>query len=253
MKTPLLNDVVVDHQLSPDPAETIHYLVYGSAGEPLQILNQSGIGEGLVTDVVHEIFRNAPYELTTIIRPLKRIKREMQYGEVKRWIAYALRSWEQEGVWDHATFAEVDLIHYPLSLVYADDRGEQELDLHSLNGQEVIWLRGFKYPGALNFQDQFGLTYLRTSDHVSAVKMLKAGRAVYFMENAARIRFAMQRLGVAAEQYRFFPLKQVVPPTQITLLMSNDLSEKTRAFVNDRLAQLQHSGWLSERAKHYGF
>lgn len=233
--------------------EDIHYLVYGSAGEPLQILNDESAGEGLVTDVIHEIFSSSSYQIHTVVKPLRRIKREMQYGQAKRWIAYALRSWEQEGIWENATFAGVDLIPYRLSLASHKMSKSEGFNLRRLSGQQVVWLQGFKYPGALRFRDKYGFTYLRATSHQSAIKMLEAGRAPYFMESAARIRFAMQQLGISEEEYRFFPLDHEIPPTTITLLMSNDLGERVHEFVNHRLKELQASGWLEKRAVHYGF
>ncbi|MBU3069884.1 hypothetical protein KOI40_08625 [Aestuariicella sp. G3-2] len=231
----------------------IHYLVYGSAGEPLQILNDEAAGEGLVTDVIHEIFRSSSYQLHTVIKPLRRIKREMQYGQAKRWIAYALRSWGQEGIWENATFADIDLIPYRLSLAYPEKSKFGTFNLRRLSGRQVVWLQGFKYPGALRFRDKYGFTFLRATSHQSAIKMLEADRAPYFMESAARIRFAMQQLGIEKEKYRFFPLDHEIPPTTITLLMSNDLGEHVHEFVNHRLKELQASGWLKKRAEKYGF
>lgn len=234
-------------------SDPIQYLVYGSAGEPLQILGNNPFGQGLVSDVVQEVFRPSTYEVTTVVKPLKRIKREMQYGQAKRWITYALRSWKKEGVWENATFADVDLVPYALSLVYYDKNHHTPFHLKDLNQRNVVWLQGFKYPGALLFREKHNFSYLRASNHLSAIKMIEADRAPYFMENEARIRFAMMRLGISADDYSFVPLNTEIEPTGITLLMSNDLSEKTRAFVNRRLQELQQSGWLAERARHYGF
>ncbi|WP_439134954.1 hypothetical protein [Pseudomaricurvus sp.] len=236
------------------PSDThIHYLLYGEAGEPLQIEGDDKIGQGLVTDVIREVFRSSGYQVETVVKPLKRIKREMQYGQAKRWIAYGLRSWKAQGEWENATFAEVDIVPYSLSLVFPKTHHPKSFHFSQLSGQQVVWLQGFKYPGAVAFSDKYDFTYLRAASHESAIKMLEAGRAPFFMESAERIRFAMEKLNISLDDYRFVELKQQLAETHITLMMSNDLGDSIHQFVNHRLRELQDSGWLEERARFYGF
>lgn len=230
--------------------QTINYLVYGSAGEPLQILNRPAVGAGLVTDVVKAIFQDSNYHITTTIKPIKRIKREMEHDQVSHWIAYALRSWRDEGVWGNTTFASVDLIDYGLSIGYkVNDAG---FALEQLRGRHVVWIQGYKYPGALEFSERYGFGFLRAKNQISALKMVEAGRAPYLMENEARLRYFMATLGVPQHDYKFVSLDHEIAPTQITLLMSNDLGAQTHQFVNARLRELQAGGGLELLRQKYG-
>jgi len=230
-------------------AAPIHYLVYGSAAEPLQIIASDGVIGGFITDVVEEVFSSTDISVLPVSKPIKRIKREMVHGQAKRWIAYALRSWESEGVWGNTTFADTDLLQYHLSLGYK--RKPSALDLTQLSSDGVVWIRGFRYPGTQQFSERYGFDFLRAIDHVAMLKMVEAGRAQYFMEYAPRMRHVMHKLGVEPSGYQFYSLASEVPPTSITLLMSNDLGVDVINFVNRRLAVMAKAGRIQELVRSY--
>ncbi|MBA35533.1 MAG: hypothetical protein CMI14_08885 [Oleispira sp.] len=229
-------------------AAPIHYLVYGA--EPLQIIASDGAVSGFITDVVDDVFSSTDISVLPVSKPIKRIKREMMHGQAKRWIAYALRSWESEGVWGNTTFADTDLLQYHLSLGYK--RKPTELDLTQLSREGVVWIRGFRYPGTSQFSQRYDFDFLRAIDHVAMLKMVEAGRAEYFMEYAPRMRHVMDKLGVEPSAYQFYSLASEVPPTSITLLMSNDLGVDVINFVNRRLAVMAKAGRIQELVGYYG-
>ncbi|MGH1373966.1 MAG: hypothetical protein ACRBBW_18140 [Cellvibrionaceae bacterium] len=227
----------------------IHYLVYGTAAEPFQITSADGLSSGFITDIVDEVFEQSDIALTPVMKPIKRIKREMIQGEAKRWIAYALRSWKSEGVWGDTTFASVDLLQYHLSLGYKKVSGEVELP--RLKDSGVVWIQGFRYPGANEFSDRYGFQFQRVKNHLAMLKMVEAGRTQFFMEHAPRMRHVMKQLDIDSDRYGFYSLEDQIPPTQITLLMSNDLGDEVIDFVNRRLLAMKESGRILELARRY--
>ncbi len=238
------------HAHQPIKVPPINYLVYGSAAEPLQIIANDGAIGGFITDVVEEMFVSTDISVLPVSKPIKRIKREMVHGQAKRWIAYALRSWKSEGVWGNTTFADTDLLQYHLSLGYK--RTSSPLDLSQLSTDGVVWIRGFRYPGTGEFSQRYDFSFLRAIDHVAMLKMVEAGRAQYFMEYAPRMRHVMHKLGVETSRYQFYSLANEVPPTSITLLMSNDLGVDVINFVNRRLAVMAKTGRIQELVSLYG-
>ena len=231
---------------------TITYLVYGAAAEPYQILNPAGQNHpstGFISDVVRAVFADTPYRLREEVKPIRRAKRDMLNGLTTHWIAYALRSWAAEGVWGNATFADVDLLDYQLSLMARD--GTPVPSPQRMRAQGVVWIQGYSYPGTDEFASRHGLQFLRATDHRSAVRMVMGGRAGYFMEESSRIVYALTNLGEDLAAYRFYPLNDEVPPTKITLLMSNDLGPGVQGFINRRLRQLQQDGTLQQLAGRY--
>lgn len=230
-------------------APPIHYLVYGSAAEPLQIIESNGVLRGFITDVVNEVFEPSNIAIKPVMKPIKRIKREMIQGQAKRWIAYALRSWKSEGVWDGASFATVDLLPYHLSLGYK--KTSSNIELQHLSQQGVVWIQGFRYPGTKAFSDRYQFEFQRAKDHTAMLKMVEAGRVHYFMEHKPRMLHVMDKLGVDKSSYGFYSLHTQVPPTHITLLMSNDLGPEVIAFVNRRLTEMSLSGRIQELSHRY--
>jgi len=233
-------------------APPIHYLVYGRAGEPLQIIDSDGFLTGFITDVVNEVFEQSDITIIPIIKPIIRIKREMIQGHAKRWIAYALRSWESEGVWSNvsfARFASVDLLPYHLSLGYKKSSGD--IDLQQLSQQGVVWIQGYRYPGTQALSDRYQFEFQRAKSHAAMLKMVEAGRVGFFMEHAPRMRHIMNKLEVDKNSYEFYSLAQEVPSTSITLLMSNDLGPEVIAFVNRRLTEMSRSGRIQELSHRY--
>jgi len=231
-------------------APPINYLVYGRAAEPLQIIDSNGFLTGYITDVINEVFEQSDITIVPIIKPIKRIKREMIQGYAKRWIAYALRSWKSEDVWRDARFASVDLMPYHLSLGHKKSSGD--VNFQQLSQQGVVWIQGFRYPGTRAFSDRYQFEFQRAKDHTAMLKMVEAGRVNYFMEHEPRMRHVMNKLGVDQNLYEFHSLETEVPPTSITLLMSNDLGPEVIGFVNRRLIEMSKTGRIQELARRYG-
>lgn len=232
----------------------VNYLVYGTAGEPLQVVQGDGEVGGFITDVVTEVFAGSGVAVVPVIKPITRQKPNMINGKAKRWIAYALGSWRQEGVWGDATFAGVDLIPYSLSLGYKKRAPEPEVMnlTESLLAGGVVWIRGFKYPGTEAFSQRYHFNFDRAKNHTAMLNMVAAGHTRFFMEHEPRMRYIMAKQGMKADDFSFYSLKSEVPPTSITLLMSNDLGAETIALVNRRLAEMQGSGRIAELTEAYG-
>ena len=237
-------------------ASSINYLIYGTSAEPLQIVEQEGRYSGYITDVIKEVFAGSEITVNPVLKPIVRHKAAMINGQAERWIAYALNSWRQQTVWQDATFAEVELLPYALSLGYKDlgiwPPPTPAVDVNTLAEKGVVWIRGFKYPGTGQFSKTYGFEFQRAKNHQAMLNMVEADHARYFMEHAPRMKYVMKKQGVDVAEYDFFSLADFVPPTSITLLMSNDLGEEVITLVNRRLQEMADSGRLRVLAKPYG-
>jgi polar amino acid transport system substrate-binding protein len=238
-----------------DCTQSIDYLVYGTSAEPLQIVEPSGHVSGFISDVINEIFAGSDISIIPVVKPIARHKGAMINGKAKRWIAYALNSWRQENVWSNATFADIEMLPYSLSLGFKD-LGDwpppmPAVDVNKLAELGVVWIRGFKYPGTAGFSDAYGFEFDRAKNHAAMLKMVEAGHVRYFMEHAPRMRYVMKKQGVDVAEYDFFSIAAYVPPTSLTLLMSNDLGEEVIALVNRRLKEMASSGRLAVLARSY--
>lgn len=241
--------------------QPINYLIYGTSAEPLQIVESDAEDgtktqvSGFITDVVNEVFASSGISILPSVKPIARHKVAMIDGRAKRWIAYALNSWRKESVWSDATFTDVELLPYTLSLVFKHVNtlsGNMQVDVDKLSEQGVVWIRGFKYPGTLEFSEAYGFEFYRAKNHVAMLSMVEAGHVQYLMEHAPRIKYVMKKQGVNEEDYDFFSLASYVPPTSLTLLMSNDLGPDVIAFVNRRLKEMAESDRLNVLARSYG-
>jgi hypothetical protein len=254
----LISPILVKNALaattSSDETPFVNYLVYGTAGEPLQMVDANGDVSGFITEVVNEIFSDSGIAVIPIIKPITRQKPEMINGEATRWIAYALNSWKKEGVWANATFSDIDLIPYTLSLGYKKVEGLEEISQlsKSLTQGGVVWIRGFKYPGTKAFSERYGFEFDRAKNHAAMLKMVDAGYVKFFMEHAPRMRYIMKKENINEEEFLFYSLQDEVPPTAITLLMSNDLGIDTIAMVNRRLKAMFAAGRIAELTRAYG-
>ncbi len=243
-------------EIAADCNTSIDYLIYGTSGVPLQIVHPNGDVSGFITDVVNEVFTGSDISLTASVKPIARHKGAMINGSGKRWIAYALNSWRKETVWENATFAEVELLPYVLSLGYKD-LGEwpppiPAVDVNELAEKGVVWIRGFKYPGTTEFSEAYGFEFDRAKNHEEMLHMVEADRARYFMEHAPRMKYVMKQQGIDVGDYDFFSLASYVSPTSLTLLMSNDLGPEVIALVNRRLQEMADSGRFAVLAQPYG-
>lgn len=236
-----------------DQLKTINYLIYGRSAVPLQIVEDDGGYSGFITDVVNEVFSDSDVVVSPLIMPITRHKVAMVNGKAERWIAYALNSWRKEGVWQGATFADVELLPYTLSLGYKKVSDSSVVDQlsTSLTKQGVSWIQGFKYPGTKEFSERYRFEFQRAKNHIAMLKMVQAGHTKFFMEHAPRMRYVMKGQDVDPSDYGFYSLKDEVPPTSITLLMSNDLGPELIAWINLRLKSMADSGRLQILARAY--
>jgi hypothetical protein len=240
---------------SADCPQSIDYLVYGTSAEPLQIVEPSGHISGFISDVINEVFVGSDIAIVPVVKPIVRHKGVMINGKAKRWIAYALNSWRKEGVWSNATFADVEILPYSLSLGFKgwgdSPASVPAVDVNKLAELGVVWIHGFKYPGTAEFSEAYGFEYDRAKNHAAMLNMVEAGHIRYFMEHAPRMKYVMKKQGIDAANYDFFSLATYVAPTSLTLLMSNDVGAEVIALVNRRLKEMTESGRLAALAQSY--
>lgn len=244
--------------------KTINYLVYGYSVEPYQNLAPKGLGaesnkpilmnsiKGIVTDIVAEIMKGSNYQLQPLIRPVKRIKNDMKSGRLGDWIGYGFRGWENRPEWAALHFSSVDILTYKLVLLSLKKEVKSEDVFSRLDGEEAIWIHGYSKSKSLEkFSQRFNIQLVYAKNHINAVKMLISKRALFFMEDELRIRYALMKLGVDANDYNFTPLNPFIRESAVTLVMNANMVPSLKELIDNRLRELVEEGFVDQVISNY--
>jgi len=244
--------------------KTINYLVYGHSVEPYQNLAAKDLSaesdnpilmnsiKGIITDIVVEIMKGTNYQLQPLIRPVKRIKNDMKSGNLGNWIGYGFRGWEKLPEWAGVHFSGVDILTYKLVLLSLKKEVKSEDVFSRLYGEEALWIHGYSKNKSLeNFSQRFNIRLVYAKSHINAIKMLISKRALFFMEDEARIRYALMKLGIDANDYNFTPVNQFIRSGAVTLVMNADMDLSIKELIDNRLRELVEEGFIDQIISNY--
>ncbi len=230
---------------------TIHYLVNGKASEPYQIPGK-GLGQGIVTDIVREIFHGSSYNLQAVVQPPKRMRSDLISGRFTNWIGYGSSSWTVAEIQKKAIFSRTPLFPYYYSLVSVKSKQlPQVTNLSKLYGHSLITIFGYSYPKLDDYKQEFGFSSMPAKSHKNAIKMLLNGRGDYYMAHKPRAAWAIKQLGLDKGLFSFHNIPDYGVDSTIRLIMDARMDPSTIEFIEQRLQDLNSSGKLTEIVEAY--
>jgi polar amino acid transport system substrate-binding protein len=230
---------------------TIHYLINGKASEPYQIPGK-GLGQGIVTDIVREIFNDSSYNVQAIVQPPKRMRSDLVSGRFINWIGYGSNSWTVAEVKKKAIFSRTPLFPYYYSLVSVKNKQlPQVTNLSKLRGHSLITIFGYSYPKLAGYKQEFGFSSMPAKSHKNAIRMLLNGRGDYYMAHRPRAAWAIKQLGLNKSLFSFHDIPDYGAESSIRLIMDARMDPSTVEFIEQRLEKLNRSGKLAEIIEAY--
>ncbi len=225
------------------------YLINGSAGEPYQYLHANSDGQGIITDILVEVFRGSSYRLEHEAIPVKRVKRYMYESEFNHWITYGFRSWA-DGNTQGQHLAAVDLFNYRYALV--GYRASLGLELLSGNNpwqnKRIVVISGYQYSGLKAELKARGAEFIGARDQAHALALLKRKRADLYLGNPDRVAYLWAKLGEDWQRFVSVPMGSEIPAT---IMMDDSFSPEFKRFVDERLATLKREGFVDSVLTRY--
>ncbi len=225
------------------------YLINGSAGEPYQYLNANSDGQGIITDILTEVFRDSTFHLDPQAIPVKRVKRYMYESEFNHWITYGFRSWST-GKTQGLHFASVDLFNYRYALVGYRARNDLEAlsNSNKWQGKRIVVISGFQYSGLKAELRSQGAEFIGAQDQTHALELLQRQRADFYLGNPDRVAYLWAKLDEDWKEFIAVPLGNEIP---VTIMMADSFSPEFKQFVDMRLAALKREGFVDSVLTRY--
>lgn len=225
------------------------YLINGSAGEPYQYLHANNDGQGIITDILTEVFRNSSYHLVPEAIPVKRVKRYMYESEFNHWITYGFRSWATGKV-QGLHFSAVDLFNYRYALIGYRARNDLERlsNSNKWQGKRIVVISGFQYSGLKAELREQGAEFIGAQDQTHALELLQRQRADFYLGNPDRVAYLWAKLDEDWKEFVAVPLGNEIP---VTIMMADSFSPEFKQFVDIRLAALKREGFVDSVLTRY--
>ncbi|WP_174874563.1 substrate-binding periplasmic protein [Vogesella oryzae] len=232
-------------------AATVKYMVLEEV-EPFQIVTRGNpMYGGLVTEVVSRIFRDSPHQLQAVVAPSPRLNAMRSKGRLGNWLSYGAKQWLQPG-WQLSK-EPVYTWHHVLLVPR-----QSEFQYHRVNdlfGHSLILMHGYDYPGLDGFlrsrHPHGRIIDQRALSQEGALRMLRAGRGVGYIDTNLRVRYNLRQQGLSPAGFRFYDLSAVIPNIELHLMYSKLMPQAVKELIDRRLAEMRQSSELAAIAKRY--
>lgn len=233
-----------------DPAPTstpLNYLIYGSGNGPFQVdptfaAPDKHVARGFISDLIYELLRDENVEITPVVEPIKRIKRDLLAGQHKPWITYGFRGWETLPGWKEFHFLPQNLFEYTLSQVYYGDFVKPASTFSEFKDCRVILIRGFSYQFVVDKLKEHGAVVVYAENFTQALRMLKYGRAEIFLGFDKRVSYVLQEMGLADDPFHLSPFMPGQLKGYATLMLSDDIPQPMVERLTRKLQQMIDDG-----------
>ncbi|MFC3531017.1 substrate-binding periplasmic protein [Vogesella facilis] len=232
-------------------AADIRYMVIEQV-EPFQIVTRDDpLHGGLVTEIVRQVFQGSPFQLRPVVAPALRLDAMRSGGQTPNWLSYGARPWLHAG-WQlsqQPLFSWRHVLAVPKSSPFRYRR------LSDLFGKPLILMYGYDYPGLDKYlRSKSGVGRIsdqRALSQDSAIRMLRAGRGVGYIDTELRLLYNLRQQGLSPADFRFYDFSRVIPRIDIHLMYDQRLPEDAKALIDSRLADMRQSGELAAIMQHY--
>lgn len=160
---------------------------------PVFFTNSQGKAEGYLIDLAEMVMAKAGYGLNARSFPTKRMAKELVDGGIDLWIGLStLPQFKDTTLIGASEVARISLRAYTVGGKTPITKKED------LIGKSVLIIRGFSYGGWITFiKDPANqVRYMEIDSHDAGFRMLKAGRADYFLDYRSPAENALKSLTV---------------------------------------------------------
>lgn len=238
----------------PAKATEFDYLIIKRQAAPLQIANSDETYSGIVTDVVREIFKGSEYKVNIHAAPFLKLKENIAAGKYQNWIFYGAEKWSPPQNLNLSTVPIMSVKHTGLSAKVAPLRGD---GIDDFLGRTIITLVGFEYPGLEPYIKHPEIMAGRRSQYKDVfISILQKPEELVFVEMDMRIRYNINQLResglrIHPDDFEYTDFSNVIPSYPVYLSLDPNMPMALQNFINERLIQLQHEGFLEKTVAKY--
>ena len=235
-------------------AEEINYLVIQKQAEPMQIVDDNSLHDGLITDVVTEVFKNSPHTVNVHAMPFNSMQRRILNGEFSNWLTYGAPGWDSP---QNINLTPTPLLTVKQSLLIPAKSPFEYTDAESLYGKTLILIVGFNYPGLKPYLNDGRIKDVRIVDYKRIfMELLTGDRFTAFVAMDFRSRYQLKRvqeqgIRISEQDFRRVDFSNVMPPYTVHLAVDPSMPKEIQTFIDHRIQALHHDGSIEKIMDRY--
>ncbi|MGF1688539.1 transporter substrate-binding domain-containing protein [Photobacterium japonica] len=231
-----------------EPLTTVNYYVIKKQAVPFQIENGDS-HSGIVTDIVHAVFKDSPYTLAYHAYPFNRMISVLENGGEANWITYGSPAW---GGVQAANLSSQPIYTVKHALLSRQGSTLSFNTMQDLQDKVVVLLHGFSYPELMPYIEDGTIDELRVKDYAAAIRVInRSPDDTTFVEMASRIKYHLKKGQHPSTEYNLTSFSQVIPDYSIYLAFDPDMDSNIQDFINHRLATLHDAGDIAAIIEQY--
>lgn len=234
-------------------AETVTYFVIKEQARPFQIERDGKNHQGIVTDIVKEIFSDSGIELQIKTLPFKRMLVEMHKAADENWISYGSPAWQgnsETGIQSRFLLNEPVMAVKHILLTKADNPFSYS-GPEALKEKSVVTLLGFDYPGLDQYFDNGLIQQVELKNHAAAIKSVYSDRAFGFVEMDVRVMYNLKKEGFRLEDFKQHDVTSLIPAYTIHLATGKGFNAELKAMIMTKFSEMKQSGEIDKIINKY--
>ena len=229
-------------------AKSVTYFVIQDQARPFQIESSGKNHQGIITDIVKEIFSDLGVDLKIKTLPFKRMLVEMHKSKAENWITYGSPAWQggsETGIQSRFLFNESIMTVKHVMLVKSDKR-EFFDNVEILKDKTLITLLGFDYPGLDQYFESGLIKQREVKNHAAAIKAVYSDRAYGFVGIDMRINYNLKEERFNRESFKQIDISSLIERYTIHLATSKGFDADLHAEAIKKFAEMKRSGQIEQ-------
>ena len=115
----------------------------------------------------------------------------------------------------------------------------------------LVLIRGFHYPGLIEFVNKKPKKVFYVKTHEAAIKMVLKGRVAAFVGMKSRLNYQLKKFNIDRESIVFHHFSDIIPNYDVNLSFSSNFPKKHRDSIENQLFNLKQTGELEAIVQKY--
>lgn len=219
----------------------ITYFISDKSSAPIQIPSENS---GIVTDVLKKIdMPNVNLVYKTL--PFKRMVLTLEQSKTP-WITYGSAQWPDARASDLSATPLMTVRH--VLMTTSEERYDSIVDILD---RGIVLIRGFNYPGLIEYINKKPEKVFYVKTHEAAIKMVLKGRVAAFAGMDFRLKYHLNKLAIERETITLHDFSDIIPDYDVNLSFSNNFPKAYRDSIESQLFNLKKSGQLAAILQKY--
>lgn len=248
-----------NHIIAEKSKLNITYVTIEQSTEPIEINDESSKNKGIITDVVVKIFSKEEYRFEYQILPALRYRNEIMSfthnkpNSIKHFVSFGAKKWYPKD-WN-LIYSNEPLITLERSLMVSAQKNLKYTKLSDLFGKTIVIIRGFDYPELEKYinNNKGPIKELRVNSGYQAIDIVnkKDRDEIAFVDFKLRAQYQIKKKNIPLSNFNFYDLSDILKPTPIYLIFSNDFSKSELNHINEKISILIKSNEIEKILKKY--